>query len=320
MLFRSAANEIVRSLSGLYVTPTEEFSGGRVQLRSFPVDKSSLVGKAVSGINFRRPCLPVLVLRDDEVKIPGRDYVIRQGDHVYVLASSDDMDAVGAAFDQPGAPTKTVVIFGGGNVGLQVAQQLEKRGMQLKLIEKSAERCQELSNQLKQTTVVQAGRPDRELLADEGVASADAFIASTGDEALNIVAGVVAKNLGVERIIVLVDRPGYMGLAQSVGLDVAISPVLQAGNKVSRYVLRGGAVGVALLGDEQAEGIEYVVSSGAGITKEGGARVPQGAIMGAIVRGNEVILPPGDTRVEPGDRVIMVSELSSVPKVEKLFR
>lgn len=315
------AHNIMRSLSGLYVTPTEEFAGGRVQLRAFRAEESAVVGKTLRDINFPKPCLPALVLRGEEVTIPTGDHVVRQGDHVYVLASREDMDRIGRLFNQRGLPTKNVVIFGGGTVGVRIAQELERRGMQLKLIEKSAERCQELSTELKRTVVVQGGRPDRDLLADEGVASADAFIASTGDEALNIVAGLVAKNLGVARIIVVVDRPEYVGLAETVGLDVAISPVLLAGSKIAHFILHGGAVSVAVLGNEQAEAIEYVVATEAAVTKSGdGVRVPKGAIMGAIVRGDEVVLPSASTPVQAGDRVIMVSVPSSVPDVEKLFK
>jgi trk system potassium uptake protein TrkA len=317
-----AADNIIRSLSGLYVTPTEEFAGGRVQLRGFRAEEAGVVGKDLCGIHFPKPCVPALVLRGDEVMIPSRDEVVRRGDHVYVFASRKDMDRIGAVFNQPGMPTRNVVVFGGGTVGFHVARELERRGMEIKLIEKSASRSQEVSTQLKRTVVVQGGRPDRDLLADEGVASADAFIASTGDEALNIVAGLVAKRLGVARVIVLVDRPEYIALAETVGLDVAISPVLLAGSKITHFILHGGAVSVALLGNEQAEAIEYVVSSEAAVTKTGddGVRVPKGAIIGAIVRGDEVILPPGNTSVHARDRVIIVSLLASIPDVEELFK
>jgi len=317
-----AAHNIIRSLSGLYVTPTEEFAGGRVQLRGFRAEESDVVGKALCGIHFPKPCVPVLVLRGDEVTIPSQDDVVKQGDHVYVLASREDMDRVGAVFNQRGMPTRNVVIFGGGTVGFHVARELEKRRVEIKLIEKSTSRSHELSTQLKRTVVVQGGRPDRDLLADEGVASADAFIASTGDEALNIVAGLVAKNLGVARILVVVDRPGYVALAETVGLDVAISPVLLASSKIAHFILHGGAVSVAVLGNQQAEAIEYVVGAEAAVTKNGwdGVRVPKGAIMGAIVRGDEVVLPPANTSVHAGDRVIMVSLPSAIPHVEKLFK
>jgi trk system potassium uptake protein TrkA len=318
-----AANGIVGILSSLYVTPVEEFADGRVQVREFKVEKAvPVVDKRLGDITFPRPCVVVLVAHPEEIKVPGDDEIIREGDHVYLLAARRDMDELGANFGQPKLATKNVMVFGGGNVGLHVAQELEKRGVQVKLIEKSASRCQELSTKLKRTVVVQGGGPDRDLLTDEGVASSDAFVAATGDEALNILAGLVAKSLGAARSIVLVDKPEYIPLAEAVGVDVAVSPLLLCGSKVARFVLHGGAIAVALLGNEQAQAMEFIASPAAAITGRKGKdiKLPEEAIMGAIARSDAVIIPPGDNAVEPWDHVVVVSLLSSIPSVEKLFK
>jgi len=319
-----AANGIVGILSSLYVTPVEELADGRVQVREFKVEEAAaaVADKPLSDITFPRPCVVVVVARSDGVKVPGNDEIIREGDHVYLLAARKDMDELGADFGQPKLATKTVMVFGGGNVGFHVAEELEKRGVQVKLIEKSASRCQEISTKLKRTVVVQGGDPDRALLTDEGVASSDAFVAATGDESLNILAGLVAKNLGVSRSIVLVDKPEYIALAEAVGVDVAVSPLLLCGSKVARFVLRGGAIAVSLLVNEQAQAIEFIVSPTAPITEQKAKdiKLPKGAIMGAIIRSDAVIIPPGDNVVEPGDHVVIVSLLSSIPSVEKLFK
>lgn len=317
-----AANGIVGILSSLYVTPVEEFADGRVQVREFKVGEAAVVDKPLSNITFPRPCVVVLVTRLEGIKVPRNDEIIRRGDHVYLLAAKKDMDGLGAIFGQPKLATKNVMVFGGGNIGFHVAEELEKRGVQVKLIEKSASRCQEISAKLKRTVVVQGGCPDRDLLIDEGVASSDAFIAATGDEALNILAGLVAKNLGVSRSIVLVDKPEYIPLAEAVGVDVAVSPLLLCGSKIARFILHGGVVSVALLGNEQAQAIEFIASPTARITEQKGKDIelPKEAIMGAITHGDAVIIPPGDNVVEPGDHVVIVSLLSSIPSVVKLFK
>lgn len=254
--------------------------------------------------------------------MPGDDETIRQGDRVYLIAASEDMDEVGATFDQPKVPARTVVIFGAGDIGFHVAEEMEKRGVQVKLIEKSASRSQEISARLKRAVVVQGGGPDRDLLSEEGVASSDAFIAATGDESLNILAGLVAGKLGVSRNIVLVDNPEYISLAEAVGVDVAVSPLLLCANKIARFVLRGGAVSVALLANEEAQAIEFIAGPSARITGKKGEdlELPQGAKIGAIIHGDVVEIPPGDSVVEAGDRVVIVSLLSSIPAVEKLFK
>lgn len=317
-----AAKTIVSMLSSLYVGPVEEFAEGHVQIREFKAESGAVVGKTFSGIAFSKPCQVVMIGREEEVRVPGDDEMIREGDRVYLIAASDDMDEVGTTFGEPKLPARTVVIFGGGDIGFHVAAEMERRGVQVKLIEKSASRSQEISARLKRAVVVQGGGPDRELLSEEGVGSSDAFIAATGDESLNILAGLVAGKLGVSRNVVLVDNPEYIPLAEAVGVDVAVSPLLLCANKIARFVLRGGAVSVALLANEEAQAIEFIAGPSARITgkKSDDLELPEGAKIGAIIHGDAVKIPPGESVVEAGDRVVIVSLLSSVPAVEKLFK
>jgi len=320
-----AAKEIVSILSSLYATPVQEFANGRVQIREFKVEnEAAVVNKPIRLINntLPRPCVITLIVRSGEVKVPNSDDIIKQGDRVSVLAAKEDMDELGGIFNHPKLPTKNLVILGGGNIGFRVAEELDKRGVRIKIIEKSMSRGQEISGKLKRVAVVQGEGTDRDLLKEEGVPSSDAFIAASGDEALNILAGLVAKNLGVARNVVLVNKPEYIPLAQSVGIDVAVSPLLLAGSRISRFILHGGAISTALLENEQAQAIEFIANSTAHITRGGkkGVKLPQGAIMGAIIRGDMVIIPPGDNVVQPGDHVVVVSLPSAISSVEKLFK
>ncbi len=317
-----AAREIVSILSGLYVTPMEEFADGRVQLREFKADSAAVVGKRLSEIPFPRPCTVVMQGHGDVIGVPAPDAMVTKGDRLYLVASRKDMDQLGAIFEVPRRSPRTVVVFGGGTIGFHVAESLEKRGVQVKLIEKNVARSQEISSRLKRTVVIHGGRPDRELLADEGVANADAFVATTGDESLNILAGLVAKDVGVSRNIVVVDEPEYIPLAEAVGVDVAMSPLLLCGSRIAHYILHGGAVAVALLGKEDAQVIEFVVGANARISKQaiGELEWPRHAVIGAIVRGDAVMLPARTTTIEPGDTVIVAALIDEIPNVERLFK
>ena len=317
-----AAREIVSILSGLYVTPMEEFADGRVQLREFKAESAAVVGRRLSELPFPRPCTVVMLGRGDDIGVPAADATIRKGDRLYLVAARKDMDQLGAIFEVPRRSPRTVVIFGGGTIGFHVAEALEKRGVQVKLIEKSVTRSQEISSRLKRTVVIQGGRPDRDLLADEGVANSDAFVATTGDESLNILAGLVAKDVGVSRNIVVVDEPEYIPLAEAVGVDVAMSPLLLCGSRIAHYILHGGAVSVALLGKEDAQVIEFVVGANARISKQaiGELEWPKRAVIGAIVRGDAVVAPTGTTSIEPGDTVIVAALIDEIPNVERLFK
>ncbi len=317
-----AAREIVSILSGLYVTPMEEFADGRVQLREFKAESAVVVGKRIPEIPFPRPCTVVMLGKGDDIRVPSEESVVQKGDRLYLVAARKDMDQLGAIFEMPRRSPRTVVIFGGGTVGFHVAEALEKRGIQVKVIEKSATRAHEISSRLKRTVVIQGGRPDRELLVDEGVERSDAFVAATGDESLNILAGLVAKDVGVSRNIVVVDEPEYIPLAEAVGVDVAMSPLLLCGSRIAHYILHGGAVSVALLGKENAQVIEFIVGANARISKRtiGELEWPKRAIIGAIVRGETVLEPTGTMTVEPGDTVIVAALIDEIPNVERLFK
>jgi len=317
-----AAREIVSILSGLYATPMEEFADGRVQLREFKAESAAVVGKRVSDIPFPRPCVVAMLGRGEEMGVPEVNARIEKGDRLYLIAARKDMDELGAIFEAPLRSPRTVVIFGGGTIGFNVAESLEKRGVRVKLMEKNAARCQEISSKLKRAVVVQGGRPDRELLVDEGVAHADAFVGATGDESLNILAGLVARDVGVSRNIVVVDEPDYIQLAEAVGVDVAMSPLLLCGSRIAHYVLHGGAESVALLGNEDAQAIEFLVAPNARISMHSISELewPKQAVLGAIVRGDAVLLPTSTTVVEPGDTVIVAALLDEVAGVERLFK
>jgi len=315
------AREIASILSGLYVTPMEDFADGRVQLREFKAESAAVIGKRIAEIPFPRPCKVVMLEHGESLGVPSGDEKIDRGDRVYLVAARKDMDELGAIFEVPRSSPKRVVVFGGGTIGFHVAEALEKRGVQVKLIEKSAARSLEISAKLKRAVVIQGGRPDRDLLDEEGVTRSDAFVAATGDESLNILAGLVARDLGVSRNIVVVDEPEYIALAETVGVDVAMSPLLLCGSRIAQYIRHGGAVSVALLGKEDAQVIEFVVGPNARIGKHAVAEVewPRQAAIGAVVRGDTVMMPQESTVFEPGDTVIVAALLSEIPGVERLF-
>ena len=316
-----AAREIISILSSFYPTPVENFADGVVQIREFRVERGTMVDKPLSDITFPKPCVIAAILRAGELIMPSVDELIKQGDHVYLVASREFMDELGEMFAQPQRPAKSVVILGGGRVGVLVAEGLQGHGVSVKIIEKNISRCQEVAAKLEQTVVVQGDGTDRDFLIEQGVPLADAFVATTESDELNILSGLLAKNLGVSRNLILITRPANIPLAEAVGVDVAASLPLLTARKITRFVLHGGAISVALLGGKQIQAIEFVASPTAHIAqrKIAEAGLPKGAIAGAITHNRVAIIPPNDSVVQPGDRVIIISPLSVTPAVEKLF-
>jgi len=315
-----AAEEIINVLSSFYPTPAENFANDLVQLREFRAEKGTIIDKAIEDIKFPKPCVVAGIFRSDRIFIPTTDEVIKEGDHIHLIASNAFMNELGEMFAPPQRPAKSVVILGGGRVGYLIAEGLKGHGIPIKVIEKSLPRCQEIAAKLDGVQVVQGDGTDRDFLIEQGVPRADAFIASTESDELNILSGVLAKNLGVPRNMVLVTKPDNIPLAEAVGVEVAGSAPLLTARKIARFALHGGAISVALLG-EDIQAIEFVTSTTAPIAgkKISEAGLPKEAIAGAIVRNSTIIIPPNDSKVQPGDHVIVISSLPDTPSVEKLF-
>lgn len=317
-----AAKEIMSILSSFYSTPIENFANGLVQIREFKVEKGAIVDKPLGDIAFPKPCVVAAIIRAGELIMPNTGEVIKQDDRIYLVASRESMDELGERFAQPQRPAKSVVILGGGRVGFLVAEGLQRRGVLVKVIEENIGRCQEVAAKLKRVAVVQGDGTDRDFLIEQGVPSADAFVATTESDELNILCGLLAKNLGVSRSLILVNKPGYIPLAEAVGVDVAASPSLLTARKIAHFVLHGGAISAALLGGKQLQAVEFVTSSTAHVARRKitEAGLPKEAIVGAITHNNRVIIPPDDNVIQPGDHIIIISPLSVTPAVEKLFK
>jgi trk system potassium uptake protein TrkA len=317
-----AAKEIMSILSSFYSTPVENFADGIVQIREFRVEGEALVDKKLGEIAFPKPCVVAAIVREGGIVTPSADEVIILGDSVYLVASRDFMNELGGMFSVPKRPARKVIILGGGQIGFLTAEGLQRHGVKVKVIENDINRCQEIADKLEQTQVVQGDGTDRNLLIEQGVPSADAFVATTQSDELNILCGLLAKNLGVPRSLVIINKPAYIPLTEAIGVDVAALPTLLTADKITRFVLRGGVISTALLEGQQLEAIEFVTSPTASIANKKIAEVslPKEAIAGAIVRNNTVIIPPGDDTIQAGDHVIMVAPLPIVHSVEKLFQ
>jgi len=317
-----AAKEITSLLSSFYLTPVENFADGRVQIREFGVVGGAVVNKALGEIAFPKPCVVAAIIRAGGIIMPSAAEVIKQGDRLYLVASREFMDELGEMFAQPQRPAKSVVIFGGGYAGFLVAERLQRQGILVKVIEENISRCQELAARLEQATVLQGDGTDYDFLIEQGVPSADAFVATTENDERNILCALLAKNLGVPRSLVVVNRPGYIHLAEAVGVSVAASPPLLTARKIAHFVLHGGAISAAFIGGKQLQVVEFVASQTAHVAqrKITEAGLPKEAIVGAIIHNDMVVIPPYDSVVQPGDHVIIISPLSVTPAVEKLFK
>ena len=307
-----------------------EFADGRVTMagvRTFA--GGPLVGHRLDEIPTLLPGMDMRIVglfrHDQPLKTDG-DTRIEAGDEAVVLARTAAVPDVLAALRARDRPVRRVMIAGGGKVGLRLARALKGR-YEIKLIELDRARGEYLAADLgSDVLVLQGDSTDEDLMADENVGDMDVFIALTSDDEDNILAGLMAKRLGVRRAIVLINRRAYTELVQGTQIDVAISPQHAVIGELLAFVRRGDVEAVHSMRQGAAESMEIIARGDRRSSKVVGRRIeqislPEGVQIGALVRGSEVLIAHHDTVIETDDHVIVfLPNKRQVRAVEKLFQ
>jgi trk system potassium uptake protein TrkA len=317
-----AAREIMEILSGFYSTPVENFANGMVQIREFKIESQPLAGTRLGELTLPKQSMIVAIVSKGEIVPQDNNFILNEGDSLHIAVPAENMDELGKIFIQSKRPAKRVVIFGGSRVAVLTASGLQKRGVKVKVIEPNPVRCQELATQLEKVDILQGEGTDRAYLLEQGISSADAFVAASDNEEINILSALLAKTLCVPRVMVVVNKPGYIRLAEAIGIDVAAVPTILAANKIIRFVLHGGVISASLIEGQQLEAIEFVTSAQASIANQNiiDVGLPKEAKVAAIVHNETIFIPPEDKIIKPGDHVIIVTPPESVQAIEKLFK
>ncbi len=307
-----------------------DFAGGRVRLIAVRAYQGGpLVGHQIKDLRTHIPNVDtriVAVFRKDRPIVPDGDSIVEAGDEVFFLAATRHIRQVMRELRRMDRPVKRVMIAGGGNIGLRLARVLEK-DYSVRVIEHNKRRRELLGATLKSALILEGDVTDAELLEEENIAEMDLFIAVTNDDENNIMSSVLAKNLGARRVVTLINRRSYVDVVISGGqIDVAISPAQATIGKLLAHVRRGDVVAVHSLRRGAAEALEAVVHGDRGSCRVADRRIeeidlPAGAMIGAVVRGEEVVMAHHDTHILPGDHVIVfVCDKKLLPRVEKLFQ
>jgi len=257
--------------------------------------------------------------------VPDGDTVIEPDDEVFFVSSARDSHKLMSELSRRDAPSRRLIICGGGNIGVRLARKLE-REYNVKLIEYSQRRAEEVSRQLDKTIVLRGDAADESLLREENIDNTDVFCAVTNDEQVNILAAMLAKRMGARKVMALINRGAYVDLVQSSVIDIAISPQQATIGSLLAHVRRGDVAAVHSLRRGAAEAIEAVAHGDRRTSKVVGRRVeeiklPRGTTIDALVRGEQVIMAHHDTLIEADDHVILfLSDKSRIGEVEKLFQ
>ena len=306
-----------------------DFADGRVRLVGIRAEQGGpLVGQALRTLREHIPAADARVAaiyRAGRSIQPEGTTVVEDGDEVFFLAARKDIRVVMKEMRKVEAPARRVVIAGGGNIGFRLASELEDKN-QVKLIERDSRRARRVSELLNRTTVLLGDAADEELLLEENIDSADVFAALTNSEEANILSAMLAKRLGAHKVMALINKPSYAELIESGSIDVAISPQTVTIGSLLAHVRRGDVVRVHSLRRGAAEAIEVVVHGDADSSKVIGRRIedinlPRGTTLGAVVRGEDVIIAHHDTTVQADDHLILfLTDRRHMEAVEKLFQ
>lgn len=320
---RVAAERILRILEVPGATDIVDFSNGLVKLIGLRLDEGCpLLGKKLNDLkelHQENKILLTAVYRGSRTIVPRGNIVLKAGDLVFVVTVPESINKVLNLFGKSEEAGRKVIIVGGGNIGMYLAQKLEEMNFQAKIVERNEQRCSFLAETLEKTLVLHGDGTDEELLREESIENIDTFIAVTGDEEDNILISLLGKNLGASRVISLINKPEYISLISSLGVDIVVSPRAASVSGILQFIRRGKVVSVTTLMEERMEALETIAMETSDIVNKPIKKIkfPEGAMIGAVVRGDEVIIPDGETIVKPDDKVIIFTLQESIAEVEK---
>lgn len=264
------------------------------------------------------------IYRNNSLFVPKSQDVMLTGDLAYVVARRDQVRRTLGIFGHEEPEANRVVIAGGGNIGLYVARELERRqsSTKIKLIEASRQRAVEIADDLKRSVILNGSALDQTILTEADVAEADTMIALTNEDEVNILSSVMAKKLGCRRNLSLLNNPSYPAFANALGIDAFINPRAVTISKILQHVRRGRIRGVHSLQNGAAEVVEAEALDTSPLVGRPLREIdlPSGIRIGAVFRDGKVLTPDGDLQIEPKDRIVIFAMANRVRQVEQMFR
>ena len=316
-----AAHEIKEALLVPGAINIDSFAGDTIEVAEVILTKeSNAVDRSLKEVKLPDNSLIVGVVRGGEALVPRGDTVLHERDHVLLISGRRQISKVVGVLATDTAPVRDVTIYGGGRIGLRLALALEKAGMSVRVIERDEGRARHVASQLRRGFVLHDEGISQDFMLQEGVDRTDAFVAVTGDDRANLLAAMYARQLGARLTIAGISRGEFAPLADALGVDVTISPRTLAAEAILRFVRKGEIIDVALLASG-AEMIELRVPERCRVAGRPLSEVgfPDGAIVGALLRDGDVVIPTGKEVLRAGDDAVVFTVEDAVEEVENLF-
>ncbi len=319
-----AAREVINLLGHTSTTEYVDFFERQTLARGFP-PRTGLAAGGGGAHGLRRRPGPVELphgghhaRRADDHSARGERYL--EGDVIYVIARQDAVREVMEFSGQSNIEIKNMMILGGSRIGIRIATELQDE-INIKLVDYNAEKAYRLAETLDKTLIINEDGRNTEAMMEEGLSNMDAFVAVTGRSETNILAAMLAKRMGVKKVIAEVENLNYINLAESIGIDTIINKKLVTASNIFRFTMSTDVQAIKCLTGSDAEVLEFIVKPNSPATKAPikDLGLPEDAIIGGIVRGDKVFIAVDNMEIIPYDRVVVFAMPGSVGKVGYYF-
>lgn len=314
--------KIIETPGAIYIA---DFAVGDILMRGFHVPADApIVGKRIrelKEIGSVDSFLIVAVQRQDKMIIPIGDTQIQPDDDIFVLVARAVLPFFLPMVNRRADETEKIVIYGATRTGVKLAKMLERSPISATIIEPDEEKANAAAVELSETVILHGEATDVGLLREASIEDVDFFIALSDDEQSNVLAALIAKKNGAKKTIVLTNEPEFVPVLSSIDIDAVINPRLITASSILQHIRRGRVLSIAKLHRSEAEAIELVAEDGSKIVGKELSKVhfPEGAILGAIVRNGTMLIPNGESIVNPGESVVVFTLPKALEKVQSLF-
>jgi len=325
-----AADEIARMLQFPLATNVETFANNMLEMVEFRVHETdTLINTKLMDLTKKIPAkiLFCAVRRNDEITIPKGDFIFFPDDIVYVIGERRDIFNFFKFLGRSSHKAKNVTIIGGGRIAIYLTWILNEVGMHIKIIELDKDRCILLNDLLANALIICGDGTDQEVLDNENLQTADAFVALTDRDEENLISSLYAHQCGIHKVVLKINRQNYFPIVKKLGLDSIISPKFTTANNILRYVRAlDNSQGIAVeklykILDDEAEVAEFTANNSAALlnVKLKDLKLKKDVLIAAIVRNKKIIIPYGNDYIKEGDKVIVVTKTGFISDLSEIL-
>ena len=318
-----AAREVINLLGHTSTTEYMDFAAGKLSLVAFKLELTSpLLGRKVieEGADEDLEYRAVAIVHGSRTIIPGPEERYEEEDMVYIIARHHATQSVVELSGNSQVDIRNMMILGGSRIGVRIANELQNK-INVKLVDYNADKAYRLAEMLDKTLIINEDGRDTEAMIEEDIAGMDAFVAVTGRSETNILAAMLAKRMGVKKVIAEVENINYISLAESIGVDTIINKKLVTASNIFRFTMTTDVQAIKCLTGSQAEVLEFIVKPNSPATKHPIEELglPDDTMVGGVVRGDRVFIAVGSTQINAFDRVVVFAMPDSIMRVAEFF-